>query len=116
MKQRGVFDTQQPWTPRARSTQAVFRPSCEALIAATYPPGPPPTITTSYDSDDENARAACRDHARGPRASRVEIILYYKPVPHLLLPVLRRYDFGSRPPELRLRVTRARPPLNFPVS
>lgn len=25
-------------------------PSCEALIAATYPPGPPPTIQTSYFS------------------------------------------------------------------
>lgn len=30
------------------STQAVLKPNCPALIAAAYPPGPPPTITTSY--------------------------------------------------------------------
>ena len=66
-----------PRVPRD-STHAVFSPSCDALIAATYPPGPsssrsincyhdcinnivipPPTITTSYlfflALDDENA-------------------------------------------------------------
>jgi hypothetical protein len=30
---------------RAKGT---LRPSCAALMAATYPPGPPPMITTSY--------------------------------------------------------------------
>jgi phytoene dehydrogenase-like protein len=32
----------------SNSMQAVFRPSWEALIAATYPPGPPPITITSY--------------------------------------------------------------------
>src|SRR5688572_14845424 len=31
----------------SRSTQAVFRPSCAARIAVTYPPGPPPTTMMS---------------------------------------------------------------------
>ena len=30
---------------------AVFKPNCEARMAATYPPGPAPTTTTSYCSD-----------------------------------------------------------------
>src|SRR5262249_37478331 len=35
--------------PRAsRSTSATCMPSWAARIAATYPPGPPPTITTSH--------------------------------------------------------------------
>src|SRR5579872_5049011 len=31
----------------SRSTMAVFMPSCAARMAATYPPGPPPTMTMS---------------------------------------------------------------------
>src|SRR5690242_5567698 len=34
------------------STHTVFKPSCPARIAATYPPGPPPMITTSADPDE----------------------------------------------------------------
>ena len=30
------------------STNAVDKPNCEDLIAATYPPGPPPKIIKSY--------------------------------------------------------------------
>src|SRR5690348_3704305 len=33
----------------SRSTSAVFMPSCAARIAATYPPGPPPTTTRSNE-------------------------------------------------------------------
>ena len=33
---------------RSSSKSATFIPSCEALIAATYPPGPPPIIDISY--------------------------------------------------------------------
>src|SRR5438477_3123367 len=33
----------------SRSTTAVFMPSCAARIAATYPPGPPPTTMMSKD-------------------------------------------------------------------
>ena len=40
-----------PSDPRI-STHAVFRPSCPALMAATYPPGPPPITTRSYCSID----------------------------------------------------------------
>ena len=47
-----------PRVPRL-STHAVFRPSCEALMAATYPPGPPPTTTRSY-SDPAAAAARVR--------------------------------------------------------
>jgi hypothetical protein len=44
------------------STHVTFIPSCAALMAPTYPPGPPPIITTSccspvpdeYDLADEN--------------------------------------------------------------
>jgi hypothetical protein len=36
-----------PNEPRP-STQVTFMPSCPALIAATYPPGPPPITTRSY--------------------------------------------------------------------
>ena len=32
------------------STIAVFKPSCDARIAATYPPVPPPKMTKSYSS------------------------------------------------------------------
>ena len=35
-----------PNVPRD-STQAVLSPSCAALIAQTYPPGPPPITITS---------------------------------------------------------------------
>src|SRR5579862_8268780 len=38
----------------SRSTQTVSRPSCAARRAATYPPGPPPMMTTSVN-----------EHARG---------------------------------------------------
>lgn len=38
-----------PREPRI-STHAVLRPICPALMAATYPPGPPPTTTMSYCS------------------------------------------------------------------
>lgn len=44
-----------PSLPRD-STTAVFIPSWLDLIAATYPPGPPPTTTTSYGPEvDANA-------------------------------------------------------------
>src|SRR3954465_1419332 len=33
---------------RSRSLQATLKPSCEARMAATYPPGPAPTTTRSY--------------------------------------------------------------------
>ena len=33
------------------SIHAVFKPSCEALIAQTYPAGPPPITVTSNFSD-----------------------------------------------------------------
>ena len=37
-----------PASSENSSIHAVFKPSCEALIAATYPAGPPPITTTSY--------------------------------------------------------------------
>src|ERR1043165_4336787 len=43
----GMFG--QPPPMNSFSTTAVFMPSCAARIAATYPPGPPPTITMSKD-------------------------------------------------------------------
>lgn len=33
------------------STQAVLRPICPALMAATYPPGPPPKRVSMYEYD-----------------------------------------------------------------
>src|ERR1700751_429433 len=33
----------------SRSTTAVFMPSCAARIAATYPPGPPPSTMVSKE-------------------------------------------------------------------
>ena len=33
------------------SIHAVFKPSCDALIAHTYPAGPPPITVTSYFCD-----------------------------------------------------------------
>ena len=52
------------------STMAVFSPSCPARIAATYPPGPEPMITTSKVSATDPASldtVACGPH--NPRSS-----------------------------------------------
>ena len=40
---------QRPPTTPALSTTAVFIPTCAARIAATYPPGPDPITTQSYE-------------------------------------------------------------------
>src|SRR5690606_1328160 len=44
-----TFTQVPPWFGRF-STTAVFSPSCAALMAQTYPPGPVPITTTSYCS------------------------------------------------------------------
>jgi hypothetical protein len=45
--------------------QVVLSPSCAALMAATYPPGPPPITTTSLSSPD----AAYPRHAEAHAAA-----------------------------------------------
>src|SRR5260221_8652854 len=47
----------------SRSTQAVFMPSCAARIAATYPPGPPPSTITSKELSAISLSPTCGDSA-----------------------------------------------------
>ena len=57
-KTHPTFRQVPPSAPRP-STQATLSPSCAALMAATYPPGPPPMITTSF--------TLCRQGGRPPK-------------------------------------------------
>ncbi|KAI9910016.1 hypothetical protein PsorP6_010428 [Peronosclerospora sorghi] len=46
------------------SIHAVWSPSCAALMAATYPPGPPPMTTTSYSVEAEAKARAVTDEGK----------------------------------------------------
>src|SRR5258708_8095324 len=60
---------------RSRSTIAVFKPSCAARMAQTYPPGPLPTTMTSKDSAKRASEETEREnsgHCRQQEEQRVD--------------------------------------------
>src|SRR5690606_27094296 len=56
--------TQVPPRVGSFSTRPTSNPSCAPRIAATYPPGPAPTITTSCRRAAPSATSDLQEHAR----------------------------------------------------
>src|SRR5665213_3679805 len=94
--------TQVPPSVLSRSTHTVLSPSCAARIAATYPPGPPPMISTSGSRLSVMRFVRCEQSLDEHRRGILDQLLDPHEKEHRLLPVdepmiVREREIHHRP-------------------